>query len=445
MFRQKIIVYPVNGVSLRTVSSNASSLPSSYSTVYAIPFTQVILTGPAPAGGVTLTVGGSRPNIVSFGSSVGGVFSPGTLTIPAGQQIGYLYAQTFPFTGMNHATTVTATYAGVTRSFNLTITAMPQASLARPKTVQCASLALAPCLMAAPVLATSVGDPSGYYLYTPELQLMAETEISTNPTKAIAYSYLWFGGLPVASIEASTNTTRWYATDQLGTPLIQTDNTGAVAWRAEQSPYGTILTFRNGATLHQPLRLPGQIAQDSGDLSYNIFRWYRSGWGRYTQNDPLGLFSGDLNTYGYGRENPVRLIDVDGLSVRACCRSLQSRVLGRWLGYDHCYIESNTNGRRTWGLHNDHGTGVYHMNDPSDVGGTCTPWKEDPCPNNDCFTREASRYPAEPYSYVSANVEIGRGRNSNTFVRCIMDRCTVPAVDPRITQNAPGWYQPCPP
>ena len=42
----------------------------------------------------------------------------------------------------------------------------------------------------------------------------------------------------------------------------------------------------------QPLRLPGhEIAAHNSvgpDEHYNIFRWYQSGWGRYTQPDPLG-------------------------------------------------------------------------------------------------------------------------------------------------------------
>ena len=168
-----------------------------------------------------------------------------------------------------------------------------------------------PCLMAMPRLATSADDTSGYYLCTPELSLLAETEMWTNATKAIAYSYLWFAGMPVASIQASTNTTRWYFTDHLGTPLLQTDATAAVVWRAEQSPYGRFFSYRAGASLHQPLRFPGQIAQDTGDLSYNVFRWYRSTWGRYTQPDPLSL-AGSLNLFGYVDADPVNSLDPDG-------------------------------------------------------------------------------------------------------------------------------------
>jgi RHS repeat-associated protein len=146
---------------------------------------------------------------------------------------------------------------------------------------------------------------------------MAETEISTNPTKAIAYSYLWFGGLPVASIEASTNTTRWYLSDHLGTPLLQTNASGAVVWRAEHAPYGTVFAFRTGATLHQPLRLPGQVAQDSGETHYNVFRWYRPSWGRFTQLDPSGREAG---RYAYVSDAPTA--NTDPLGTTTCMMKL---------------------------------------------------------------------------------------------------------------------------
>jgi RHS repeat-associated protein len=120
--------------------------------------------------------------------------------------------------------------------------------------------------------------------------------------------------MPVASIDATTGAVRWYGTDHLGTPFLQTDAAGSVFWRAEYTPYGDVFTIRSGASLHQPLRLPGQVAQDGSNLYNNVFRWYRSGWGRYTQADPLGLLGGDNNIYSYTRNNPANDVDSLGLS-----------------------------------------------------------------------------------------------------------------------------------
>src|SRR5258708_10637083 len=48
--------------------------------------------------------------------------------------------------------------------------------------------------------------------------------------------------------------------------------------------------------------------------SNNIFRWYRSGWGRYTQADPIGLHN-SVNLYAYGHGDPTGHIDPLGLEV----------------------------------------------------------------------------------------------------------------------------------
>ncbi|HWW61701.1 MAG TPA: RHS repeat-associated core domain-containing protein, partial [Thermoanaerobaculia bacterium] len=80
----------------------------------------------------------------------------------------------------------------------------------------------------------------------------------------------------------------------------------------EYQPYGTIATMRAGLEDAQPLRFPGQEASLDGAESYNIFRWYRAEWGRYTSSDPLGL-AADLNLYGYVNQNPVRWSDPLGM------------------------------------------------------------------------------------------------------------------------------------
>ena len=98
--------------------------------------------------------------------------------------------------------------------------------------------------------------------------------------------------------------------------------------------------------------MPGPL-RGSVSLFENGFRWYRAGWGRYTQSDPIGLqprASGADHLIAYSRGNPLLFFDENGLDVRVCCRPLQSGALRTW---DHCFIESNCNGmRKTWGLHN---------------------------------------------------------------------------------------------
>lgn len=48
-------------------------------------------------------------------------------------------------------------------------------------------------------------------------------------------------------------------------------------------PYGSVFSYRTRIDQHQSLRFPGQESSAGDDLSYNVYRWYREGWGRYTK------------------------------------------------------------------------------------------------------------------------------------------------------------------
>jgi len=159
-----------------------------------------------------------------------------------------------------------------------------------------------------------------YSFYTPEMNLLAETSLVATGTPPIAYEYVWFNGHPVAQFDVATSTTHWTFTDHLGTPILQTGAAAQTGWRAEYEPFGAVYALRS-ADQHQPLRLPGQEAEQLNlgangvtEREYNIFRWYRAGWGRYTQADPIGL-QGGANLYGYALETPLVATDASGLKT----------------------------------------------------------------------------------------------------------------------------------
>jgi RHS repeat-associated protein len=197
----------------------------------------------------------------------------------------------------------------------------------------------------------TAGPPSGtatpqittpqqrFFLYTPELHLLAETELTTGSTPAILYEYVWFNGYPVAQIDGGT-AFHWTFTDHLGTPTIQTDSSGTQYWRAEYEPFGAVFQLRT-ADQHQSLRLPGQEAEQfnlgSNGLttkSYNVFRWYQPWWGRYAEADPL-LSGRELSSavfqarpdfiFSYSSNRPLIAMDPDGLTIRQCFRPFRRK------------------------------------------------------------------------------------------------------------------------
>jgi RHS repeat-associated protein len=195
---------------------------------------------------------------------------------------------------------------------------------------------------------TDAGSASRYFFYSPELQLLESTVDDSNNVwgqsghhiasapLATNRDIIWFNGAPVAEIgpaRTPDNTplsthrtfataldatnTFWTFTDHLGTPLIQMDNTTAIVWRAEHEPYGNVWKMRGGARTDQPLRFPGQelaMTWEGGEENYNVFRWYRSSFGRFDQADPIGQ-RGGANLYAYVAGNPTRFSDRLGQDI----------------------------------------------------------------------------------------------------------------------------------
>ena len=100
--------------------------------------------------------------------------------------------------------------------------------------------------------------------------------------------------------------------DHLGTPVLLTDATGAVANAYDTTPFGQ-RWFAKASSPTTAEAFPGQLI-DIADRYYNAHRDYDPTTGRYLQADPIGLAGGE-NVYGYVGGNPVGRVDPDGFQA----------------------------------------------------------------------------------------------------------------------------------
>jgi RHS repeat-associated protein len=153
------------------------------------------------------------------------------------------------------------------------------------------------------------------YVYSPEGQLLGEYD---GKTGAVRREYIWLGSMPIAFVDGTTsqNNVYYVQTDHIDTPRVVLDRQGRQRWSWVAEPFGNSAPVQNPLNLGAVtfnLRMPGQYWDRESGLSYNWWRSYDAGLGRYTTPDPLGLDGGDATMYGYVSGNPLSYFDPYGL------------------------------------------------------------------------------------------------------------------------------------
>jgi RHS repeat-associated protein len=159
--------------------------------------------------------------------------------------------------------------------------------------------------------------PSGtsHFIHDLNNQILAESTSTGAPIR----EYIWLGDLPIAVLDSTTATTNLFFAhaDHLKRPILLTNSSKAVVWKAIYEPFGTVHSITGAATLD--MRFPGQWFMLETGLAYNWHRLYDSTIGRYTQADPLNVLTVGSNLYGYANQNPLKWIDPDGRNPVAGC------------------------------------------------------------------------------------------------------------------------------
>jgi RHS repeat-associated protein len=105
--------------------------------------------------------------------------------------------------------------------------------------------------------------------------------------------------------------------DQLGSPrLVVNASTGAVAEEIDYDAFGNVVNDTQPG--FQPFGFAGGLYDQDTTLVRFGARDYDPSTGRWTAKDPIRFAGGQTNLYGYVLNDPVNLVDPNGLKGCAC-------------------------------------------------------------------------------------------------------------------------------
>lgn len=154
-----------------------------------------------------------------------------------------------------------------------------------------------------PAVTTTGTSQYRYFVYDEAGHLIGEYDTNGN----VVQEHIWLNDRPIAIENAGS--LDYVTTDQLNTPRVITDSSGAVVWSWTSDPFGA--NAPTGSLVYN-LRFAGQYFDQETSHHYNVNRDYDVGTGRYIESDQIGL-GGGINTYTYVKDNPISRIDPYGL------------------------------------------------------------------------------------------------------------------------------------
>ncbi len=105
-----------------------------------------------------------------------------------------------------------------------------------------------------------------------------------------------------------------YHYNATGSTVAMTDSSQTMVNKYTYDPFGKV-TNQEETIISQPFKFVGQfgVMTEPNGFYYMRARYYDPNVGRFISEDPIGFEGGDVNLYAYVGNNPVNLVDPNGL------------------------------------------------------------------------------------------------------------------------------------
>ncbi len=105
----------------------------------------------------------------------------------------------------------------------------------------------------------------------------------------------------------------FYHSDHLGSSSLITDGTGALVQHIEYVPFGEVFLDERNSTWSTPYLFNAKERDEETGLYYYHARYYDSKRSVWLSVDPLGEEKPFISSYVYCRNNPINMVDPDGM------------------------------------------------------------------------------------------------------------------------------------
>jgi len=157
-------------------------------------------------------------------------------------------------------------------------------------------------------------DAATYFVYNGDEIYMEYSDVDgiLGGAANVAYTYLQGSAVDQVLAADSGSGVLWGLADHQGTIRDVVNNSGVVQNHIKYSSFGDIVSESNSSVDYR-FSYTGREFDDETGLFYYRARYYDAANGKFISEDPKSFDAGDVNLYRYVGNNPMMMVDPEGM------------------------------------------------------------------------------------------------------------------------------------